>query len=278
MAAAEILQASFFIGQLVSSPYGTGKVLALRESHLVLDPLTWKMDRNQKPTFYIQYKDATPLFSIGDQVTTFQGDGYIDSIRTEDAMYIVYLDNWKLAQGQSPTLYLQGEALSRRVNPHLTGLAVAMKVHTPYGNGVITSIRDSDSMVIVRPDNWIMADGKPPQFFMNPSQVASLAMHKKASAKKDETASIDSKIKRCIELKNNGTAFFKLKDFDNAKVMYTNALTVLQYIGDSLTNDEKASVMEQSVPIHNNMALCSSKLEKWADCVVYAKNVSDVYR
>jgi hypothetical protein len=267
-----------FLGQFVSTPYGTGKVLEIRDCHTVIEPLTWQMDRDQKPTFFINHKDVTPLYSAGDLITTVYGDGYIQSIREEDAIYIVLLDHWKLAQGQSPTLYLQGQALSRRTNKDLTGLSVAMAVHTPYGNGVITSIRASDSMVVVRPDNWIMADGKPPQFFMNPSQVTSLAARKAADKEKtkDDDASVASKIKRCIELKNNGSAFFKLKEFDEAKVMYTNALTVLQYIGDSLTNDEKASVMEQSVPCQNNLALCSLKLHKWSDCEVYARNVSAV--
>jgi hypothetical protein len=233
------------------------------------------MDRDQKPTFNINHNDVSSLFSVGDLITTVYGDGYIHAIREEDAVYVVYLDQWKLAQGQSPTLYLQGQALSRRVNKHLEGLSIATKVHTPYGNGVITSIRASDSMVVVRPDNWIMADGKPPQFFMNPSQVKSLDSES-VTKKKDDESTVASKIKRCIELKNNGSAFFKLKDFENAKVMYTNALTVLQYIGDNLTNDEKAAVMEQSVPCHNNMALCSLKLHKWADCEIYARNVSSL--
>lgn len=267
-----------FIGQLVSTPYGTGKVLEVRDCHSVIEPLTWQMDRNQKPTFNINHKDVNPLYSVGDLITTVYGNGYIKSIREEDATYIIFLDHWKLAQGQSPTLYLQAQAFSRRENKALDGLSIATKVHTPYGNGVITSIRVADSMVIVRPDNWIMADGKPPQFIMNPSQVTSHSARKAteaaaAAAKKEDDASVASKIKRCIELKNNGSAFFKLKDFENAKVMYTNALTVLQYIGDNLTNDEKASVMEQSVPVHNNMALCSLKLHKWADCEIYARNV-----
>lgn len=262
-----------FIGQLVSTPYGMGKVLEVRECHAVIEPLTWQMDRQQKPTFFISHKDVSPLYSKGDLVSTVYGNGYIESIREEDATYIVLLDHWKLAQGQSPTLYLRAEALSRRENKDLHNLPIAAKVHTPYGNGVVTSTRHCDGMVVVRPDNWIMADGKPPQFFMNPSQVTPLEASASPS-KKETVDSVESKIKRCIELKNNGTAFFKLKDYNNAKVMYTNALTVLQYIGDNLTNDEKASVMEQSVPCHNNMALCSLKLHKWADCEVYARNVS----
>jgi hypothetical protein len=49
-------------------------------------------------------------FKIYDLVNTVYGTGYIANIR-EDC-YVVLLTHWKLAQGQSPTLYLQEEALT----------------------------------------------------------------------------------------------------------------------------------------------------------------------
>ena len=49
-------------------------------------------------------------YKIFDLVNTVYGTGYIGNIR-EDGTYIVYLTNWALAQGQSPTLYLREEAL-----------------------------------------------------------------------------------------------------------------------------------------------------------------------
>ncbi len=51
----------------------------------------------------------TASFKIFDTVNTIYGTGYISAIR--DDCYVVLLTNWKLAQGQSPTLYLQAEAL-----------------------------------------------------------------------------------------------------------------------------------------------------------------------
>ena len=50
-------------------------------------------------------------FTIFSLVNTVYGVGYIAAIREDKNDYVVKLTNWKLAQGQSPTLYLQKEAL-----------------------------------------------------------------------------------------------------------------------------------------------------------------------
>ena len=48
-------------------------------------------------------------FKIFDTVSTVYGHGYVSAIR--DDCYVVHLVNWALAQGQSPTLYLQEDAM-----------------------------------------------------------------------------------------------------------------------------------------------------------------------
>ena len=45
----------------------------------------------------------------GQKVRTVYGNGYIERVRDHDV--VVKLFDWKLAQGQSPTLYLAPEAL-----------------------------------------------------------------------------------------------------------------------------------------------------------------------
>lgn len=51
----------------------------------------------------------TAAFKIFDTVNTIYGTGYVSAIR--DDCYVVLLTNWALAQGQSPTLFLQEDAL-----------------------------------------------------------------------------------------------------------------------------------------------------------------------
>ena len=48
-------------------------------------------------------------FKIYDLVNTVYGTGYVAAIRETD--YMVLLTHWKLAQGQSPTLYLEEKAM-----------------------------------------------------------------------------------------------------------------------------------------------------------------------
>jgi hypothetical protein len=45
------------------------------------------------------------------------GVGKVQRFRPSDGLYVVLLDHWKLAQGQSPTLYLGADAMEA-VNAH----------------------------------------------------------------------------------------------------------------------------------------------------------------
>lgn len=42
-------------------------------------------------------------------MATVYGPGFIQEVREKD--YVVKLTHWRLAQGQSPTLYLQADSL-----------------------------------------------------------------------------------------------------------------------------------------------------------------------
>mmetsp|Transcript_4392 Transcript_4392/g.8155 ORF Transcript_4392/g.8155 Transcript_4392/m.8155 type:complete len:1152 (-) Transcript_4392:2470-5925(-) len=53
-------------------------------------------------------------FVVGDAVETVWGSGRVQDIRSEDEMFVVQLDNWKLAQGQSPTLFLGRDAMKKQ--------------------------------------------------------------------------------------------------------------------------------------------------------------------
>ncbi len=63
-------------------------------------------------------------FKIYDLVNTVYGTGYVAAIRETD--YVVLLTHWKLAQGQSPTLYLEEKAM------RLVLLTVDEEIHVSY--------------------------------------------------------------------------------------------------------------------------------------------------
>jgi hypothetical protein len=101
------------LGSLVTTPYGDGIVVDVRQHQVVVEPTTWKMAGEQKPTFYLNPKDVRPIFRVGDAVRTVYGPGQIVKIRETDGFYVVHMRDWKLASGQSPVLYLDERSLRK---------------------------------------------------------------------------------------------------------------------------------------------------------------------
>ena len=106
-----------FAGMLVSTPYGQGEIVELRKTddsliHCIVSPTSWLMTGGQKPTFYLNIKDAKPLYGVDQNVSTVYGSGTVTEIREADQIFVVRLESWKLADGKSPTLFLNQSALS----------------------------------------------------------------------------------------------------------------------------------------------------------------------
>ena len=59
----------------------------------------------------------SPIAAIGDSITCAFGTGRVIEFRPHDKIYVVKLYNWHLAQGQSPTLFLNDSSLKQAVNP-----------------------------------------------------------------------------------------------------------------------------------------------------------------
>jgi len=107
-----------FVGQHVRTQYGAGVVKDVRYndsdkllSSIVINPLHWKMANDQLPTFYMNYRDVTPLYPIGCVVKTSFGQGIVIKIRV-DGIYVIHLQNWVLANNGVPTLYLNQESIA----------------------------------------------------------------------------------------------------------------------------------------------------------------------
>jgi hypothetical protein len=104
-----------FLKQTVNTPYGRGYVKQINASHVIVEPLDWLLANNQKPIFYMNPKDVKPFYNIGDKVTCSFGRGSVNSIRDEDGIYVITLNNWALADGKSPTLYLNEQSFQKDV-------------------------------------------------------------------------------------------------------------------------------------------------------------------
>ncbi len=110
-----LLKAAMFLNQSVITPYGVGKVQGLRTDDVVVIPTNWFMAGGQTPTFYLNNKDVKPYYDVGTFIQCSFGVGTVSSIRAIDGIYVVVLNNWSLADGKSPTLYLNEAAISKHV-------------------------------------------------------------------------------------------------------------------------------------------------------------------
>ena len=104
----------FFHHQNVETPYGKAIYLGPSQNPDIIkvQPTGWTMARDTKPTFYMNPNDVRATFTVGSTVFLTYGEGVITEFRETDSMYLIKLSDWKLAQGQSPSLYLQESALS----------------------------------------------------------------------------------------------------------------------------------------------------------------------
>ena len=96
-------------------------------------------------------------------MNTVYGAGYIQEVRSTD--YVVRLVAWQLAQGQSPTLYLQEEALVA-----IPGAFPGVCVKTVYGPSRVEKIR-ADNIHIAKPVNWKLANASSATLFLQPDAV-----------------------------------------------------------------------------------------------------------
>lgn len=102
-------------------------------------------------------------FKIFETVNTVYGPGYISAIRSD--CYVVLLINWALAQGQSPTLYLQAEAIKK-----IPGAFPGTTVSTVYGPARMEAVR-ADNVHIARPINWKLANNTTATLYLQPDAV-----------------------------------------------------------------------------------------------------------
>ena len=157
----------FQAGDAVHTVWGDGKVQSCRAEDglyiVLLD--NWKLAQGQSPTLYLgadSMRKSAAIFNSGEAVRTVWGNGTVQSYRATDGLYIVLLDNWKLAQGQSPTLYLGFDSMTKITLEIQAGDAV----HTVWGDGKVQSCRAEDGLYIVLLDNWKLAQGQSPTLYL----------------------------------------------------------------------------------------------------------------
>ena len=129
---------------------GRGFIEGKRGSDYIVKLFHWKLAQGQSPTCYLNADAIKPLFTVGQAVKTIYGRGYIESIRLQSGDYVVKLDHWKLAQKQSPTLYLAHDSIQPL-------FSVFEKVKTVYGQGFVQAVREKDFVVKVNSSSFSLS-------------------------------------------------------------------------------------------------------------------------
>ena len=204
-------------------------------------------------------------FKVGDEVKCMYGIAVISGFRTEDAMYIANLTTWKLATGKSPLIYMPRSSFQSTAACPVIG--VGDIVCTNYVTCSVKQIR-LDGMHVLEPVRWLLANQKPPTFYMLKS---ALTLYQKLQ---DTPAYLyAASITKIYECKTEGGALFKAGDYIGARLKYWEALRSMETLGQSLNNEQKAEIFELTVNIHNNLSLCNMRTKEYGECILFAENV-----
>ena len=162
-----------FPGSMVKTVYGTSRMAAIRgDGAHIASPINWFLANDTHATMYLQPDavslDFTAGLLAGDAVMTIYGQGYVESVRDKDV--VVKLDTWALAQGQSPTCYLDPKTVVK-----LPGFRIGQAAKTVWGMVRIVGIQ-RDGKHACEALHWTLADGTKPMFYLNPEAFALLSI------------------------------------------------------------------------------------------------------
>jgi len=186
---------------------------------------------------------------------------------------------WKLAQNQIPTFYLNPNDIKpiRNVS-NVNSYTKKQFVMSNYGIGQLNKKRKSDGICEVSLVDWTLANGKNPTLYCKLDNIQKfnagdrMITKETTIVKEDPRERIKKLITDAIASKEKATSLFKQEKFEEAKEEYIKAIQVTQYLGDDIDNDDRATLFEFTVPCHNNVALCCINLKKYEEGVLFAKN------
>lgn len=187
------------VGDAVTSIYGDGIVEEVRSDGAIVFVLkNWELAYGSKVKCFLNAAAVTKVaavkeedvgvevvhsnFKVGDGVKSIYGNGIVEEVRNDGAI-IFTLKNWELAYGSKVRCFLNASAVtaddsSSSVTSSATPPAPSSAqsstskftsgsaVSTPYGEGVITSVRESDYVVQLTKDTWELAYGQRPTLYL----------------------------------------------------------------------------------------------------------------
>jgi hypothetical protein len=158
-----------FPGATIQTPKGEARLVSVRDDSKHEATLVKDNSKVMIPAKDVRLYQG-PGFKAGDEVMTVYGQGYIESTRPKQKDLVVKLRFWKLAQGQSPTLYLHPSSCVK-----IHGFGVGDCAKTVWGVVRITGMR-RDGTYICEALHWQLADKKPPTMYLAPEAFALLSI------------------------------------------------------------------------------------------------------
>lgn len=165
-------------GVTVSTQFGHAKMIQVRgvDGVHIAKPINWKLANDTNATLFLQSDMVklafTPDFKEGDEVMTFMGQGRVILHDTQNPNgIVVLLNDWKLAQGQSPTLHLNKQSVVK-----IPGLRKGQVAKTVWGLVRILDIRRDGTHVCTSLPLWTLADKSTPLLYLAPEAFALLSL------------------------------------------------------------------------------------------------------
>lgn len=163
-------------GSTVKTFCGSAQIKQIRSTDAVhiARPINWKLANDSTATLYLAPEAVqltqTAGFHEGDEVMTVYGQGFIESKREIQGDYVVKLRQWALAQGQSPTCYLQPSSLVK-----IPGFSVGAVAKTVWGLVRVLGIR-RDGTHVCTAVHWSLANDTAPTCYLAPEAFALLSL------------------------------------------------------------------------------------------------------
>lgn len=164
----------------------------------------------------------------------------------------------KLAMLSSPSDSLSSE------------LVVGNEVSTIFGRGKVTEVRHDSQIIVVKLTSWRLAGRSTVTCYLSLTTATIQVL----PPKKLYEMSVFEKVDHAQQLKEQASALFSSKKFEEALHLYARAVDAVRYVqhDKNSTNELRADLLVVMITCCNNAATCCLHLKEWDRAHKFGKN------